>query len=170
MLNCVKLLLVSHLFLLSFSSLSHASQQDTPLVATVEVRSIFKISIQSTMLNFGTVDPGISSSKKIVPISCTTNNNNAWSVSVNVQSPLAYEQYEIPLSNFKWEISTLNGTGQVVPSGEMSLSPNNFYTAALDENITETPIELALSLYVDVPRGQVAGTYRTIVIITMHEE
>ena len=148
----------------------YASQQDTPLTATVSVDSVFKISIQTSALDFGTIEPGSSSAKKNVGISCVTNNNRTWSVSLYAQSPLSYEAYEIPNSNFKWETQVIDGTGQAAQSGIMGVTPVNFYIAGMDDYITETPVELVLSLSIDVPQGQVAGQYSTVVVITMHEE
>jgi len=149
---------------------AYSTQEDTPLTASVNVNSIFKISIQDSFLDFGSVDPGEISTKKDINLSCVTNNNKDWSVSIYAQSPLAYEEYEIPLSNFKWEASVLNGSGQVSTSGNIGLTPVNFYVAGIDDYITETPVELALSMHIDVPAGQVAGRYRTILVVTMHEE
>lgn len=165
-----KLFKIIILICLSIPSSLHASQQDTPLTATVNVEAVFKISIQTSALDFGTIEPGSSSGKKNVEISCVTNNNRAWSVSLYAQSPLSYEGYEIPNSNFKWETQVINGTGQAAQSGVMGITPVNFYIAGMDDYITETPVELVLSLSIDVPQGQVAGRYSTVVVITMHEE
>lgn len=165
-----KLFKIIILICLSIPSSLHASQQDTPLTATVNVESVFKISIQSQAIDFGTVEPGFSSAKRNIGISCVTNNNRTWSVSLYAQSPLSYEGYEIPNSNFKWEIQVIEGTGQAAQSGVMDIMPVNFYIAGMDDYITETPVELMLSLSIDVPQGQVAGQYSTVVVITMHEE
>ena len=164
-----KIIIAVYLGMLIASSL-YASQQDTPLTATVDVNSVFKISIQTSVLDFGTIEPGHSSSKKNVGISCVTNNNRAWSVSLYAQSPLSYDLYEIPNTNFKWEMQVINGTGQVTQSGVMGITPVNFYIAGMDDYITEIPVELMFFLSVDVPQGQVAGRYSTVVVITMPEE
>lgn len=165
-----KLFKIIILICLSIPGPLYASQQDTPLTATVNVESVFKISIQSSSIDFGAVEPGSSSAKKNVGISCLTNNNRSWSVSLYAQSPLSYDAYEIPNSNFKWETQVTEGTGQAAQSGIMGITPVNFYIAGMDDYITETPVELVLSLSIDVPQGQVAGQYGTVVVITMHEE
>jgi len=170
MLKVVRVLVVFSLLIFPAFITSEASQQDTPLMATVSVRSVFKITLQATMLDFGTVDPGTKSSEKTIGISCVTNNNNAWSVSVNAESPFSSGEYEIPISQLKWKAAATAGTGQVTDSGETSLTPENFYMAGMDEYITETPVQLAFTMFVDVPGAQPAGTYSTVVIVTMHEE
>ncbi len=146
-----------------------SSQQDTPLTASVSVNSVFKISLQTTMLDFGAVEPGSSSARKDVIVSCSTNNNRAWSVSIGVRAPLTFESYEIANSNFKWNATLQNGGGQITGAGQMNTTPIDFYVAGTDDYITEDPVNLNLSLYVDVPSGQVAGKYTTVVLITMHE-
>ena len=166
----MKTLVGIFVFILSICTPAYATQQETPLMAAVSVKSTFKLNISATTLEFGSVDPGMASSRKTVGINCVTNNNRPWSVSVYSQSPLSYEQFEIPASNFRWEASVLSGTGQVTPEGDVKLTPTSFYTAGLDDYITVDPVELALTFYVNVPLGQYAGTYRTAVIISMVEE
>jgi len=148
----------------------YASEKDTPVTATVTVSSIFNMSLDSTMIDFGTVEPGSASQRKSLTISCLTNNNKPWVISMNSQGPLSYDRYEIPNSNFKWEAALRRGSGTVTSSGEMDTTPRNIYLAGMVDYITEEPVDVTLSMYVNVPHGQVAGQYRTIVTLTMYEQ
>ena len=170
MLNRITRTTVGILALFVLANNGVASEQDTPLTATVSVSSIFKISLNTTAIDFGTVDPGSVSKRKNIEMRCLTNNNRPWTVSMRSHAPLSYGEYEIPNSNFKWELKTQKGTGTSAGSGTIETSPVNIYTAGMDDYITEEHVKLKLSLYVDVPEGQVAGQYRTIITLSMYEE
>ena len=68
MLNRIAKTLTGILAIFVLANNGVTSEQDTPLTATVSVASIFKISLNTTAIDFGTVDPGSTSKRKNIQI------------------------------------------------------------------------------------------------------
>ena len=160
-------ILVFSLFTFLYLSPSNfASQNDSLLTVTVDVDTIFQLELDTSSVDFSQVEPGAQTPESGINISCLTNVNVPWKISMHSQGPLSFEGYEIPNSNFHWKVEKKN-TGAQLQSGNVSQDPTYIYSSTPNEAITETPVELFLSFYVDVPSGQPAGRYNTVVTVTM---
>ncbi|MDD5423435.1 MAG: hypothetical protein PHT32_08505 [Candidatus Omnitrophica bacterium] len=158
------------LLCLSISSHLSASQQDKPLSASVTVNTVFNMSVTPTNIDFGTVDPAAKSSEKSISVSCVTNNNRSWVIMMNALQPPTYQQYTIPYSNFNCAATLSQGSGVITPTPSLSSTPTNIYAAGADDLITADPVQLNLLMSINVPQMQAAGTYSTIITLTMSEQ
>lgn len=146
-----------------------ATQEASNLDATVGVNPVFSISANPSSLNFGSGDPGTTTPPKDLYVTCVTNNNNPWSVSIIVTSELTSGSYTIPNENFNWwGWATGNGRWNA-GTGNLSTAPFTFYEASPSEYITNPNIEIHLTFNIDIPQGQKAGTYSTVLVLTMTE-
>jgi hypothetical protein len=146
-----------------------ASQQLENMQATVGVNAVFSISATPPSLDFGSVDPGTTTPAKDLYVTCSTNNNNPWSVSIGVLSELTSGTFTMPNEEFNWWGWTPGGGTWHVGTGYLSTAQFTFYEASSDEYITSSPIELHLTFNIDVPSNQPAGTYATTIVLTMSE-
>lgn len=146
-----------------------ASQELSNLDASVGVNPVFTIIASPPTLNFGSVDPGTTTAAKDLYVSCVTNNNKAWSVSMNITSELTSGTFIVPNENFNWW-GWSNGSGTWnAGTGRMSAAPFVFYQAGPSDYITSPNVELHLTFNVNIPQNQAAGTYSTTLILTMTE-
>lgn len=146
-----------------------ATQQYANMDATVGVNPVFVMSVNPSTINFGSVDPGTSTEERQLTVSCVTNNNNPWSVSVRVVSEFTSGTFTIPNENFNWRGSSTGSGRWNSGDGRMSTTPFTFYEASASEYITTPKVDLNMFLSIDVPQGQAAGTYSTILALTMTE-
>jgi hypothetical protein len=169
--NKIYILLFVLLMNLSFfCGFSYSQQEDSPMNVSVSINSTFKLSIEPQFIDFGTLDPGETSEVQEIVLTCTTNNNMPWGLSISASAPLTSGNYFIPNESFNFDIVSA-GEGMVaMDSGQVDTVPFQFYTAGLDEYITESPVNIALYFSLNVPYGQPAGTYETSVTITMIEQ
>ncbi|MBU4376345.1 MAG: hypothetical protein KKD29_02570 [Candidatus Omnitrophica bacterium] len=146
-----------------------ASQDVSNLDASVGVNPVFTISANPPTLNFGNVDPGITTEPKDLYVVCVTNNNMPWSVSINITSELTSGTATISNDNFNWW-GWATGSGTWNPgTGNLSTTPFAFYQAGGQDYITNPNVELHLTFNIDIPQNQAAGTYSTTLILTMTE-
>lgn len=158
----------------AISSVIFAADVIYPLEATVFVNQIFTMSATPLSIDFGSIDPApseiITTGEIDLSLSCETNNNNAWELSVWLTSPLTSGTFTIPNENFKWQGISANATGTWNLGGEyLDTIPHTFYSAGNNELITPSPIELGLRLTVDIPLNQAAGTYATTLFVKMKD-
>lgn len=146
-----------------------ASQQLENMQATVGVNAVFSISASPPSLDFGSVDPGTTTSPKDLYVACSTNNNNPWSVSLSVLSELTSGTFTIPNEEFNWWGWTPGSGTWHAGTSYLSTTPFTFYEAGSGEYITSSPVELHLTFNIDVPPNQPAGTYTTTIVLTMSE-
>jgi hypothetical protein len=157
------------IMLFIYAPLLWASLDDVGLGATVGVNSIFTIEVSPSSLDFGTTDPSNTTPTRNVTVECNTNNNRLWFVQISNISELTSDIYTIPNTEFNWWGSS-TGSGSWSPgTGTMSITPYTFYTAGSGEYITTSPVILNLSLNIDIPSSQPAGTYTTTITFTMSE-
>jgi len=141
----------------------------TPLNVTLKVIPKFTMSASPSSLEFGQISPGQATGAKKLSISCSTNNNNPWSVSIHATSELASGVYTIPNENFYWgEIET--GYGETGYGRTMTTTPYTFYRSSIDEYITSSPVGLYLSFNINIPPRQPPGKYMTTLVLTMTED
>jgi hypothetical protein len=165
----VLFLLVSVFVLVCSISDVFASQELSNLDASVGVNPVFTITASPSTLNFGNVDPGTTTEAKDLYVSCVTNNNKAWSVSMNIASELTSGVSTVPNENFNWW-GWSNGSGTWnAGTGRMGTTPFVFYQAGARDYITSPNVELHLTFNVSIPQNQAAGTYSTTLILTMTE-
>ena len=153
-----------------------ATQVFGNLDAQVGVNSVFSVSTSPVNLNFGNWDPGpagVPTTEKNLDISCETNDNNEWELSISVLSPLTSGGFTIPNENFYW-VGGWGGSGSGnwdLGVGYLDTVPHIFYTADPSEYITPFPAPLSLSLQfnVDIPGGQPAGIYTTSIVLKMRD-
>lgn len=146
-----------------------ASQELSNLDASVGVNPVFTITVSPPTLNFGNVDPGTTTEAKDLYVSCVTNNNKPWSVSINIVSELTSGTITIPNDNFNWW-GWASGSGTWnAGTGHMATSPFVFYQAGSNDYITSPNVELHLTFNVAIPQNQAAGTYSTTLVLTMTE-
>lgn len=154
-------------------SLTFAQQESplTPLTATVEVEEVFGIEIENNFVDFGKALPGSSvSGDSSVTISCATNANVQWTLTVQANPPFTYQTYQIPNSNFSWEAALVEGSGQIIEAGGMSQDPQDVYIAGRDDLITVDPVELSVTFSLFVPQGTLPGKYQSQVTFSMNPE
>lgn len=143
---------------------------EATLNVSVEVNPRFTMSLSETNLNFGTVNPDVTTETKSLSLFYETNNNNPWEARISVVSPLTSETFTVPNENFNWWGWTTNGSGTWnAGSGHVDIIPHTFYYAGPDEAITSSPVEVTLQFNIKVPADQVAGAYATTLVITMTE-
>lgn len=146
-----------------------ASQELSNLDASVGVNPVFTVTATPPTLNFGNVDPGITTAPRDLYVECKTNNNMPWSVSMKVTSEPTSGTFTIPNDNFNWW-GWSTGSGQWnAGTGKMSTTPFTFYTAGPQDYITSPKVELHLTFNIAIPENQAAGTYSTTLILTMTE-
>ena len=146
-----------------------ASQEVSNLDASVGVNPVFTISANPPTLNFGNVDPGITTEAKDLYVVCITNNNRPWSVSISITSELTSGTFTVPNDNFNWW-GWATGSGTWNPgTGNLSTTPFAFYQAGSQDYITNPNVELHLTFNIDIPQNQAAGTYSTTLVLTMTE-
>jgi len=170
------LVIISSIMLLGCNEI-FAAEVQAHLDATVFIKQIFEVSATPLSIDFGEVDPGPNSTTatKTLNVSCSTNNNNSWEVSITLGSPLTCGILTIPNENFRWEGSSSGSGKWYAGTGYLDTTPHIFYSASINEYITFTPIESTMRLYVNIPPGQPAGTYSAIMYLKMkdtvtHEE
>jgi len=146
-----------------------AAQELANMDASVGVNPVFTITTSPSTLNFGNVDPGITTEPKDLYVSCVTNNNRPWSVSMSITSELTSGTFTVPNDNFNWW-GWSNGSGTWnAGTGHMSTGPFVFYQAGGLDYITSPNVELHLTFNIDIPQNQAAGTYSTTLVLTMTE-
>lgn len=131
---------------------------------TLNVNSTFTMSVSPTSIEFGKVEPGQATEAKGVYVTCSTNNNTPWNVSIHAVSELASGIDVIPLENFRWSFQD-TGYGR-----SMTTTPFEVYKSKIDEYITSSPVNLYLSFDVNVPKNQPGGQYNSTLVVTMTEE
>jgi hypothetical protein len=148
-----------------------AADREGPIEASVFVKQIFDLSVKPISLDFGEVESSAKAIKSLT-ISCQTNNNNQWELSIVLQSPLTSGTFIIPNENFRWEKESSIGSGRWnVGRGYVDTTPYTFYSSGNDEYITPTgsPINFNLRFYVDVPMSQASGVYSTVMEVKMKD-
>lgn len=157
----------------SYSSFAQTGEDSTPtheLNASVEVAGFAQLILEPDELSLGMAQPGESTDPTALGITCMTNLNEPWSLSMHVDDPLRTETDEFVIlnSNVNWRL--LNSDGEMVLYGTMPSEPFVIYTAGMEDYVTETPIELALIFSIDIPQGQAKGAYSTLITVTMQPE
>ncbi len=131
---------------------------------SIVINPKFSLSVSPASLNFGSVDPGTTTGPLDFFITCATNNNMPWHVTMNVLSELTSGQYTIPNENFHW-YNAQTGYG----FGTMSITPFTIYEASQDEYVTSQPIQLHMQFNISVPQYQHVGQYTSTLVVTMTE-
>ena len=151
-----------------FCTQSQEAPQTNTLIASVEVEGFVQLELAPDSLSLGRMQPGSSTTPTPVGIICTTNVNTPWVLTLHSRSPfVSSENFEIPLSNFNWQVESSDEEGTPVLSGTLSMDPVTIYVAPETEYVTEAPVELTLLFTVDIPAGQARGTYEGFIIVTM---
>ncbi|MEK7375826.1 MAG: hypothetical protein AABZ57_01480 [Candidatus Margulisiibacteriota bacterium] len=148
-----------------------ASQQTT---FTVTVSSIFELSIDQGMVDFGRMKPG--ETKWNMPSSgvnvvAKTNNGKPWYIKVSNSSPLNSANNIIPNNNFYWSGWT-DGTGKWYGSAsdQISTAPKIVYGSGVgEENNLPNGTANHFKFKLAVPSNQAPGFYMTTVKFTMTE-
>ena len=148
-----------------------ASQQTT---FTVTVSSVFELSIDQGMIDFGRMKPG--ETKWNVPPSAInvvakTNSGKPWFLKVSNDSPFNSANYIIPNSNFYWSGWT-DGAGKWygTANDQISTAPKIVYaSAAGEENNLPNGTANHFKFKLAVPPNQAPGYYMTTVKFTMTE-
>ncbi len=157
--------------LLTMKDQSTDEEIEQIVYASVGIPPVFSISAEPPAINFGTTNPGATTETKNLYLSCLTNNENPWNVSMRVVSELTAGVYTVPNENFHWrQEGSLNGSGTwYAGTGYLDTLAYKFYDSGPGEDITISPVELLLELDVAVPANQTRGTYTTTLIVTMSE-
>jgi len=141
------------------------------LTANVEVEGFAMLEVVPDQLSLGRAQPGEPTDPVSLGITCMTNLNEPWSLTLYTKNPFykqPEEDHQIPHSNFNWQL--IDSGGELVTEGTMPSEPLVMYTAGMEEYITETPVELALLFSVDIPQGQAKGVYQTTITVSMQPE
>lgn len=166
----MNLVLLFSIFIFAYSiSAVFASQEISNMDASVGVNPVFTITVNPSILSFGNVDPGTTTEAKDLYVSCVTNNNKPWSVSMNITSELTAGAITIPNDNFNWWGWSNGGGTWNAGTGNMNTTPFAFYQAGGSDYITAPNVELHLTFNIDIPQNQAAGTYATTLVLTMTE-
>ncbi len=158
--------------LVSGSCFALSSNQQA--IFSVSVSSIFELSIDQGVVDFGKMKPG--ETKWNVPsagvtVTSKTNNGRAWYLKVSDVSPFTFGELLIPNSNFVWSGWTdgsgkWNGTGNNI----MSVTPVLAYSSGVgEENNLPAGVANHFKFKLSVPDKQAPGIYMTTVKFTMTE-
>ena len=148
-----------------------ASQQAT---FTVTVSSVFELSIDQGVIDFGRMRPG--ETKWNIPASAVnvvarTNSGKPWYLKISNTSPFNSGTDVIPNSNFYWSGWT-SGAGKWYGSAQdqMSTAPKIVYagTAGEENNLPDGTAN-HFKFKLAVPANQAPGFYMTTVKFTMTE-
>ncbi len=148
-----------------------ASQQAT---FTVDVASVFELSIDQGFIDFGRMSPG--ETKWNMPpagimVQAKTNGGKQWFLKINNDTPFTSGKNVIPNSNFYW-YGWSNGTGKWYGTGNnaLSVTPALVYSSGPGEenNLPQGTISF-LKFKLKVPENQAPGNYITVVKFTMTE-
>lgn len=104
-------------------------------------------------------------------ITCSSTNQNAWYLKINLLSPLSSGAQIIPLEYFQWQLTYTDGVGTVANPHqykEFSLTPDLVYISGPDE-ATGTSINFQFRYYLKIPEVQTSGTYNTTIRFTLME-
>ncbi|MCX5749797.1 MAG: hypothetical protein NTZ10_06105 [Candidatus Saganbacteria bacterium] len=148
-----------------------STQQST---FTVTVSSIFELSIDQGMIDFGRMKPG--EVKWNIPpsgvtVTAKTNSGKSWFLKVSASNPFSYGSYMIPYSKFVWTGWT-DGAGRWYGTGNniMTPTPSLVYASALgEENNLPSGTNNHFKFKLSVPENQSPGVYTTTVKFTMTE-
>lgn len=161
------------LFLLmsNYSLALSATQQTT---FTVTINSVFELSIDQGLIDFGKMNPG--ETKHNMPSSgilvlSKTNNGNPWFLKIDSSSPFASGNNLIQAANFKWSGWTDGaGTWFGMGSNIIRSTPTIAYaSAAGEENNLPNGTTNHFKFNLAVPSSQAPGIYTTTVKFTMTE-
>lgn len=148
-----------------------ASQQAT---FTVTVNSVFELSIDQGLIDFGRMDPG--DEKNNIPsrgltVTSRTNSGNPWYLKINSSSPFSSGDKIIPYSSFRWTGWT-DGSGVWFGTNNktVSASPVLAYSSGAGEesNLPNGTLN-HFKFKLNVPKIQAPGVYTTMVKFTMTE-
>ncbi len=159
------------IFLAGTSWALSATQQTT---FTVTVTSVFELSIDQGVIDFGRMRPG--ETKWNIPASAVnvvakTNSGKPWYLKLSNDSPFNSANYIIPNSNFYWTGWT-SGAGKWygTANDQMSTAPKIVYaSAAGEENNLPNGTGNHFKFKLAVPENQAPGYYMTTVKFTMTE-
>lgn len=141
---------------------------------TVTVSSVFELSIDQGVVDFGRMKPG--ETKWNIPssgisVTARTNSGKPWYLKISSATPFSYGPNMIPYSKFVWTGWT-DGAGKWYGTGNNSMTPTPslVYSSGLGEennlpNGTGNHFKFKLS----VPENQAPGVYTTTVKFTMTE-
>ncbi len=104
-------------------------------------------------------------------ITCSSTNNRAWYLKVQVLQPLSAGGRMIPLEQFQWQLVSTTGVGtlawpyQYVP---LTPSPMLVYTSGANE-ASGTAVTLRFKYSLTIPETQASGIYQTTIRFTLAE-
>lgn len=104
-------------------------------------------------------------------VTASSTNGNTWYLKINILRPLTSAEDTIPLEYFKWQATTLNGSGALARPyqfNEFSLFPELVYTSSVDEN-SGTEVTLQFKYRLKIPEVQIRGSYTTVIRFTLTE-
>jgi spore coat protein U-like protein len=141
---------------------------------TVTVSSVFELSIDQGVIDFGRMRPGdvkwnIPSSG--ITVTARTNNGKPWYLKVSAATPFSFGSYMIPYSKFVWTGWT-DGAGRWYGTGNnfMTPTPSLVYASGLgEENNLPNGTNNHFKFKLTVPENQAPGVYTTTVKFTMTE-
>lgn len=148
-----------------------ATQQAT---FSVDVATVFELSIDQGFVDFGRMSPG--ETKWNMPpagimVQAKTNCGKPWFLKISNDAPFTSGQNYIPNSNFQWYGWT-QGNGKWHGTGEnvMSVTPALVYSSGVGEenNLPGGTINF-LKFKLKIPNNQAPGNYTTVVKFTMTE-
>lgn len=160
------------LLLISSSAFALSATQQTTF--TVTINSVFELSIDQGLIDFGKMNPG--ETKHNIPasgilVSSKTNNGNPWFLKISHTSPFASANNLIPDSNFKWT-GWSDGAGKWfgTVNNNIRITPSIAYTSgAGEENNLPNGTTNHFKFKLAVPSNQAPGIYTTTVKFTMTE-
>ncbi len=171
----MKRLLLSGVILVLTAAAALAVQSaDQQATFTVNVASVFELSIDQGFIDFGRMNPG--ETKWNMPpagimIQAKTNGGKPWYLKISNDSPFSSASNVIPNSNFSWYGWT-SGAGKWYGTGEnsMSITPALVYSsgAGEDNNLPAGTVN-HMKFRLKVPANQAPGNYTTVVKFTMTE-
>lgn len=104
-------------------------------------------------------------------ITCTSSNERAWYLKVNLVMPLTSGANTITLDNFKWQLVWNDGRGTLANPyrfKEFSFNPEITYISGPGDN-QGSSIHLRFKYYLKIPEAQAYGIYTTVIRFTLTE-
>lgn len=146
------------------------------LSASVEVVSIFSLSLDNPNLAFGSVNPGqtkiLGEGRFFNQVKCRSNSGRTWYLKAQLVSLRSTQKpYSLPLSNLKWKIADSSGANRTVaqynfqPFSDQSVL---IYTSQGSDNRGKEValgFQYSLASPVDAPSGNYIGQ----IVFTMAE-
>ena len=162
------------LIVLSFNGFAFALSASQQATFTVTVNSVFELSIDQGLIDFGKMNPGDQQNNipsRGLVVTSKTNGGNPWYLKINAAVPFSSGDKIIPNSNFRWS-GWSDGSGTWYGTGNNIVNPSPaiaYSSGPGEESNMPAGVLNHFKFKLNVPNNQAPGVYATLVKFTMTE-